>query len=189
MFAIRLPRVFFVEASAPKNSARISLSIPTSRTPSFANRFTVSEPINPAEPVTMIVRILTNRKKSGALTHSTGSGQALPTPSKIRVHSCLPARNFVKAGPFVVKKGSTQPENPCQSSSGRIHSRSRKVWIAVDYALDQILVFRCCHQKTNVPGMIDERKSERQSPGIKLWHKIRNHSSRRFFNTRGPRKQ
>ncbi len=35
----------------------MSLSIPTTCAPSFANRFTVSEPINPADPVTMIVRI------------------------------------------------------------------------------------------------------------------------------------
>jgi hypothetical protein len=35
----------------------MSLSIPTTRAPSFANRFTVSEPIKPADPVTMIVRI------------------------------------------------------------------------------------------------------------------------------------
>jgi hypothetical protein len=34
------------------------LSIPTTRVPSFENRFTVSEPINPAEPVTMIVRMM-----------------------------------------------------------------------------------------------------------------------------------
>jgi hypothetical protein len=31
--------------------------IPTTRVPSFANRLTVSEPINPADPVTMTVRI------------------------------------------------------------------------------------------------------------------------------------
>jgi hypothetical protein len=37
--------------------------------------------------------------------------------------------------------------------------------------------------------MIDERKRERQSPRIKFWHKIRNHSSRGFFYTRGTRKQ
>jgi len=35
----------------------MSLSIPTTCAPSFANRFTVSEPINPADPVTIIVRI------------------------------------------------------------------------------------------------------------------------------------
>src|SRR4030095_9609535 len=101
------------------------------------------------------------------------------TPSKIRARSC----------PFVVKKASNLPENPCQSPSGRIHSRSRKAWIAVDYALDQVLMLGCIHQKTNVPRMVDERKSERQSPGIKLWHKIRNHSSRGFFNTRCIRKE
>src|SRR5258707_2141099 len=35
----------------------MSLSIPTTCAPSFANCFTVSEPINPADPVTMIVLI------------------------------------------------------------------------------------------------------------------------------------
>jgi hypothetical protein len=35
----------------------MSLSVPTTRTPSFANRSTVSEPINPADPVAIIVRI------------------------------------------------------------------------------------------------------------------------------------
>src|SRR6266480_4531084 len=57
MFAIKSSRVFFVDASAPKNRARMSLSIPTTHAPSSANRFTVSEPINPADPVTMIARI------------------------------------------------------------------------------------------------------------------------------------
>jgi len=90
---------------------------------------------------------------------------------------------------FMVKEASRLPENPCQSSNGRIHTRSGKARIAVDYALDQVLVFRCIHQKTNVPRMIDERESERQSPGIKLWHKIRNYWARRFFNARGTRKQ
>jgi len=47
-----------VEASAPKNCARISLSIPTTRVLPLENRFTVSEPISPAEPVTMIVRMM-----------------------------------------------------------------------------------------------------------------------------------
>jgi hypothetical protein len=36
----------------------MSLSIPTTRTPSLANRLTDSDPISPAEPVTIIVRIL-----------------------------------------------------------------------------------------------------------------------------------
>ena len=58
---------FFVEASAPKNSARMSLSIPITRAPSPAKRLTVSEPISPAEPVTMIVR--------GVLTTVVGSCQ------------------------------------------------------------------------------------------------------------------
>jgi hypothetical protein len=34
------------------------LSIPTTRAPSLANRLTVSDPINPADPVTMIVRTM-----------------------------------------------------------------------------------------------------------------------------------
>src|SRR5229473_970910 len=57
MFAIKLSRVFLVEASTPKNCARMSLSIPTICAPSWLNRLTVSEPINPADPVTIIVRI------------------------------------------------------------------------------------------------------------------------------------
>jgi len=40
-----------------KNSARTSLSIPITRAPSPAKRLTVSDPTNPDEPVTMIVRI------------------------------------------------------------------------------------------------------------------------------------
>jgi hypothetical protein len=37
----------------------MSLSTPMTRAPSRAKRFTLSEPISPAEPVTMIVRIIT----------------------------------------------------------------------------------------------------------------------------------
>jgi hypothetical protein len=125
----------------------------------------------------MIVRILEPQKFPGANADA-------------RQNSCpfMPAGRTCEAVHSWLRKH--QPaENPCQSSSGRIHSRSWKAWIAVDYALDQVLGFRCIHQKTNVPRMIDERKSERQSPGIKLWHKIRNHSARRFFNARGTRKQ
>ena len=39
----------------------MSLSIPTTSAPSFAKRFTVSDPINPAEPVTIITGILIAR--------------------------------------------------------------------------------------------------------------------------------
>ena len=46
-----------VDASGPKNFARISLSMPMIRKPSPAKRLTVSEPINPAEPVTTITFI------------------------------------------------------------------------------------------------------------------------------------
>src|SRR5207248_6860998 len=50
-------RVDLVEASAPKNSARMSLSMPTTRSPCCAKCFAVSEPISPDEPVTIIVCI------------------------------------------------------------------------------------------------------------------------------------
>src|SRR5262249_55060076 len=63
-FAIKSSRVFFVEASVPKNFARMSLSIPSTCAPSLAKRRTVSEPTNPAEPVTMIVRIILQSSKS-----------------------------------------------------------------------------------------------------------------------------
>src|SRR5260370_1421120 len=41
----------------------MSLSIPTTRAPSFPNRLTVSDPINPADPVTIIVRMYGERMK------------------------------------------------------------------------------------------------------------------------------
>jgi len=47
----------FVDASVPKKRERMSPSITTTRAPSSANRFAVSEPTNPADPVTMTLRI------------------------------------------------------------------------------------------------------------------------------------
>ena len=42
-----------VDASGPKNCARMSLSMPTTSRPSAAKWRTASDPISPAEPVTI----------------------------------------------------------------------------------------------------------------------------------------
>src|SRR5208282_5199777 len=62
-------RLARVDASLPKNHWRRSLSMPTTLKPSRANRLTLSDPINPAAPVTITVLIGMYK-----LTASAGAG-------------------------------------------------------------------------------------------------------------------
>ena len=63
-------------------------------------------------------------------------------------------------------------DHPCHISSTWVHSRSWKMWITFQHALDQPCVFRRAHQETYVPCPIDERKCECQSPGFQLGNEI-----------------
>src|SRR5262249_12010060 len=112
------------DASAPKNSARMSLSIPRTRLPSLAKRRTLSEPINPAEPVTMIVRIMV----------------IVTQPSSLwgRQESCL--SSYSCAGETPTCPTGRMPvlllNDQCHFSCGRIHSRGGKLRVACEHALD-----------------------------------------------------
>src|SRR3954467_14858509 len=154
MFAIKSSRVFFVEASAPKNFARMSLSIPRTCAPSLAKRRTVSEPINPAEPVTMIVRTVVIvaqpswlwGRQASCLSSCSCAGE---TPARPTARMAVLLRNY-----------------PCHFACAGIHSRGGKFLIAREHTLDEFGIFRGAHEKQNMPGMIDERKCERQPPRI-----------------------
>jgi hypothetical protein len=56
--AFSFSRVPAVEAESPKNSARMSLSIPMTSNPSACSRLLVSDPIRPADPVIIAMLIL-----------------------------------------------------------------------------------------------------------------------------------
>src|SRR3954452_22949221 len=129
----------------------MSLSIPSTCAPSLAKRRTVSEPINPAEPVTMIVRIMVI--------------VAQPTWLWDRHASCLFSCSL--AGETPTRPTGKMPglrfrDYPCHFACAGIHSRSGKLSVACKHTLDQLGIFRCTDEKQNMPGMIDERKCERQ---------------------------
>src|SRR5208282_3977568 len=94
-------RLARVDASLPKNHWRRSLSMPTTLNPSRAKRLTLSEPIKPAEPVTITVLI----KKIAA------PRQRENFPA--RFHSALDETSFrgsgLRAQDDSTPRGQTQP--------------------------------------------------------------------------------
>ena len=56
-------------------------------------------------------------------------------------------------------------------------------------AFDQVGMFACVDEKTDVVGVINQRESESQSPRVKLWDEICHYFSRFFFQGGRARKQ
>src|SRR5579859_3370168 len=72
MLAHNRSRTHFVEASCPKKSARMPLSIPTTSMPSDAKYVTASDPTSPAEPViiaTLTIQLLRTHNQIHSLAY------------------------------------------------------------------------------------------------------------------------
>src|SRR5437773_4525451 len=150
------------------------------RAPSRAKRLTVSDPINPADPVTMIVRIMSYNERQflscrlsmwAGLLHA-GASLEFPSQHALRLGSRRSLLVLVA-------------NDPCDFARRRIHSRGGKLPVALKHTLDQFGTLRRADEKQNVPGTIDERKCERQSPCIQFGNKIRHDCTRHLFQCGG----
>src|SRR5438094_10531845 len=136
------------------------------RAPSRAKRLTVSDPINPADPVTMIVRIMSNSREQVPRPYS-GERTSI---------ACSPQSELF-------------PNDPCDFARRRIHPCGGELPVALKHTLDQFGILRRADEKQNVPGTIDERKCERQSPGVQFGNKICHDCTRHLFQCGGPGKE
>ena len=114
------------------------------RAPSRAKRLTVSDPINPAEPVTMIVRIMSNSPEQvpqSVLREAHEHRVQSPDPNySPMIHVTSPAEGFTRAA------GNCRSPSSTRSISSELFDAPTRN--------------KMCR------AAIDERKCERQSPGV-----------------------
>lgn len=126
------------------------------RAPSRAKRLTVSDPINPADPVTMIVRVMSDQELHLLVVVLQCAADLLLADANSELPSGharqLRSRHTL---PMLVAN------DPCDFACRRIHPRGGKLPVPLKHTLDQFGTLRRADEKQNVPAAIDQRECER----------------------------